>query len=299
MLVKTSVKETREAVSAARGRGLTVGLVPTMGYLHEGHLALVRQARSECGFVVVSVFVNPLQFGPREDFRTYPRDLQRDLSACERTGADLVFHPAAEEIYPPRFSTHVEVAGLSSVLCGASRPTHFRGVATIVTKLLNIVRPDRAYFGRKDYQQTVVVRRMVTDLDLGVEVVVVPTVRHEDGLAMSSRNAYLNRSERRAATVLYKALDLASERTAAGQTDGVALCAELEEYLEAEPLARVDYVAVADPETLQPLERLSGTFLVALAVYIGSTRLIDNRLITAPEQGGRRTGAETCPCRDT
>jgi len=282
LLLATTVAAVREAVDRARERGLTVGLVPTMGYLHDGHLALVKRARAECGFVVVSIFVNPAQFGPQEDLEDYPRDLEGDLAACERAGADLVFSPPVDEVYPPGFSTYVEVQGLSSVLCGVSRPAHFRGVTTVVSKLFNIVGPDRAYFGQKDYQQAVVLRRMAADLDFRLDIVPVPTVRHEDGLAMSSRNAYLDPDERRAATVLYRALRLAAERIRAGQRDGVALRTELEAFLRTEPKARADYVAVVDPETLRPLEKLSGAILVALAVYIGRTRLIDNALIEVP-----------------
>jgi pantoate--beta-alanine ligase len=282
MVLAATIRSARELVAQARSRGLSVGLVPTMGCLHEGHLALVRRARAECGFVVVSIFVNPLQFGPREDLAAYPRDLRRDLGLCEGAGADLVFSPEPAEMYSPGFRTHVEVEGLGRLLCGVTRPGHFRGVATVVAKLFNIVQPDRAYFGQKDYQQTLVLRRMAADLSFGLEIVVVPTVRHEDGLAMSSRNAYLGADERAAATVLFETLQLARELIASGERDGRRLRARLQENVEAQALARVDYVAVADPETLEPAAALSGTVLVALAVFIGRTRLIDNALISVP-----------------
>lgn len=278
------VGEVRDAVAAARKEGCLVGLVPTMGFLHDGHAALIRQAAAECGYVVVSVFVNPTQFGPAEDFAAYPRDLERDLRICEEAGASVVFAPAAEEVYPAGFRTYVEVEGLSGVLCGASRPGHFRGVATVVAKLFNMVAPDRAYFGQKDYQQTLVLRCMVRDLNLPLEVVIVPTVRHADGLAMSSRNTYLNPAERAAATVLYRALETARRVIASGERDAAALRQQLLALIAAEPLAAVDYVAVSDPQTLAPLGgfRDGDTVLVALAVKVGRTRLIDNALIPVP-----------------
>ncbi len=285
MELAATVQGVRQLVGDARARGLSIGLVPTMGFLHEGHAELIRRARADCGFVVVTIFVNPLQFGPCEDLESYPRDLARDLQVAAVAGADVVFHPAVEEMYPPGFATHVDVHGLGTVLCGASRPGHFGGVATVVAKLFNIVLPDRAYFGQKDYQQTVVLRRMVRDLAFDIEMVTVPTVRHEDGLAMSSRNAYLATAERRAVTVLHDSLEMARHRILAGERDGTALEAAIRERMEGEPLARVDYVAVADPDTLAPVTRLEGTLLVALAAFVGRTRLIDNALIDVPARG--------------
>ncbi len=290
-----SIDEVRAAVAEARRHGLAVGLVPTMGFLHEGHTALIQRAAAECGFVVVSVFVNPTQFGPSEDFAAYPRDLQRDLRTCEAAGASLVFAPAAEEVYPAGFCTHVEVEGLSDVLCGASRPGHFRGVATVVAKLFNIVGPDRAYFGQKDYQQALVLRRMAADLDMPVKLVVVPTVRHADGLAMSSRNTYLSPAERTAATVLFQAIEAARRELAAGGRDAAILESRLLAVVSAEPLARIDYLTVADPQTLAPLagHLRDGVILIAMAVFIGRTRLIDNALLSVP--GGLNVDVEGRP----
>lgn len=255
------------------------GFVPTMGYLHEGHLSLVRRARAENDRVAVSIFVNPTQFGPHEDYARYPRDLERDLRLLEPLGVDLVFVPSVEEMYPPGFQTWVIVEEVSRPLDGASRPGHFRGVATVVAKLFNILQPDRAYFGQKDAQQTVVIRRMVQDLNIPVEIVICPTVREPDGLAMSSRNTYLNPEERRAATVLFRALQAAKARYEAGERDAERLREAMREVIRAEPLARIDYVSVAHPETLQELERVEGPALLSLAVYIGTTRLIDNLML--------------------
>ncbi len=256
--------------------GGAVGLVPTMGYLHEGHLSLVRRSRSQDDHVVATIFVNPTQFAPTEDFDRYPRDPDRDLTLLREEGTDVVFMPPVEEMYPPGFETYVEVKEMTRVLEGAHRPTHFQGVATIVAKLFNIVRPQRAYFGQKDAQQLAVIRRMVRDLDLPVEVVGVPTIREPDGLAMSSRNAYLSPEERQAATALYRSLRLAEALWQQGERDASAIRARLQELIAAEPLANADYVSVADPETLRELERIEGTALVSLAVRIGRARLIDN-----------------------
>lgn len=265
------------AVRAARaGLAGSVGFVPTMGALHEGHLSLVRAARAENDHVFVSIFVNPTQFGPDEDFDAYPRDAERDLALLRAERVDFVFLPSVEEMYPPGAETFVDVGPIAQVLEGASRPGHFRGVATVVLKLFNIVQPQRAYFGRKDAQQLVVVRRLVRDLDVPVAVVPMPTVREPDGLAMSSRNAYLSPPERKAATVLYQALTLAQEMWAKSVRDAEAVRSRMRELIAAEPLARLDYVSVADPETLTELERIQGPALVSLAVRIGKTRLIDN-----------------------
>ncbi|MFH1003869.1 MAG: pantoate--beta-alanine ligase [Chloroflexota bacterium] len=253
-----------------------VGLVPTMGYLHQGHLSLVRQARAENASVVVSIFVNPTQFGPREDLAGYPRDLQRDLAMLEQAGTDVVFMPANAEMYPPQFDSWVEVGTITRPLEGAARPGHFRGVTTVVAKLFNIVRPGRAYFGQKDAQQAAVITKMVADLDMNLAVVTLPTVREPDGLAMSSRNSYLSPEERRAATVLYRALCLARERWQQGETDAGRLRREMTALIEQEPLASIDYVSLADAATLAELERVAPPALVSLAVKIGRTRLIDN-----------------------
>ena len=253
-----------------------VGLVPTMGYLHEGHLALVRQARIENASVVVSIFVNPTQFDRREDFKQYPRDPQRDLALLEKEKTDIVFMPSADEMYPPQFSSWVEVGGVTERLEGASRPGHFRGVVTVVAKLFNIVQPTRAYFGQKDAQQAVVIKRMVADLNMNLEIVTVPTVREPDGLAMSSRNICLSPEERQAATVLYRALSLAQQLYSQGETNAQCLRQKMTELIQKEPLAKIDYVSVADPETLEELDKASSPALVSLAAKIGKTRLIDN-----------------------
>ncbi|QWK09441.1 MAG: pantoate--beta-alanine ligase [Thermoflexus hugenholtzii] len=276
MRVVHTIAEARAVRRALPG---TWGFVPTMGYLHEGHLSLVRRARAENDRVAVSIFVNPTQFGPHEDYARYPRDLERDLRLLEPLGVDLVFVPSVEEMYPPGFQTWVIVEEVSRPLEGASRPGHFRGVATVVAKLFNILQPDRAYFGQKDAQQTVVIRRMVQDLNIPVEIVICPTVREPDGLAMSSRNTYLNPEERRAATVLFRALQAAKVRYEAGERDAERLREAMREVIRAEPLARIDYVSVAHPETLQELERVEGPALLSLAVYIGTTRLIDNLML--------------------
>ena len=281
MQVFDTVSGLREFLAAHRAASKRIGLVPTMGYLHAGHLSLVHAARRECDVVVMSIFVNPKQFGPQEDFATYPRDMEGDLhQACE-AGVDAVFAPSVQEMYPPGFLTEVAVHELTASLCGASRPGHFNGVTTVVAKLFNIVGPDRAYFGQKDYQQVTVLRQMATDLCMPLEVITCPTVREPDGLAMSSRNAYLNPAERQAALVLSRALRLAEERLAQGERQGARLTATLRDCIVKEPLARIDYVAVCDPDTLREVAQISDPVLVALAVYIGKTRLIDNALLHA------------------
>jgi len=253
-----------------------VGLVPTMGYLHEGHLALVRQARAENPSVVVSIFVNPTQFGPQEDFKNYPRDPQRDLALLEKEKTDIVFMPSVAEMYPAQFSSWVEVGKVTERLEGAARPGHFRGVTTIVAKLFNIVEPTRAYFGQKDAQQAIVIKKMVADLNMNLEIVTIPTVREPDDLAMSSRNIYLNPQERQAATVLYQALSLAQELWSQGEKDAERMRQEIIALIKKQPLAGIDYVSIADDETLDELDTLKPSALVLLAVRIGSTRLIDN-----------------------
>ncbi len=273
-----SVRIVRDRASLAAIRAALpgpVGLVPTMGALHGGHVALIERARAECASVVVSIFVNPTQFGPGEDYERYPRDLEADLRTCAAHGVDLVFAPDVPTIYPPGHSTTVDVGPLGTVLEGAARPGHFRGVATVVTILLDLVRPDLAYFGQKDGQQVVVVGRVVRDLALAVRLVVVPTVREPDGLALSSRNAYLSAAERAAAPVLYRALRAAVDDYARGERDAERLRARMREVLAAEPLARPDYVSVADRETLEELAAVDRGALLSLAVRFPSARLID------------------------
>ena len=278
--VRRGVAAARAAAEATTARDEDgVGLVPTMGYLHEGHLSLARRARQENALVVMSIFVNPTQFGPNEDLSHYPRDLERDLFLAEEEGVDLVFHPPPEEMYLPGHATWVDVEGLTEHLCGASRPGHFRGVSTVVTKLFGICRPDRAYFGQKDAQQAFVIRRLTADLDLGVEVVVCPTVREPDGLALSSRNVYLTEEERAEAPVLYRALRSAEALIASGERDARLVVRDVLEVLAQSPHGRVDYVEVVDTATLQPLEILAGEVLLALAVWFGGTRLIDNLVV--------------------
>ncbi|MBN2337830.1 MAG: pantoate--beta-alanine ligase [Acidobacteria bacterium] len=273
MRVTEDLEELRESRRSLRG---SFGLVPTMGALHEGHASLVGRAREECDAVGVSIFVNPAQFGPGEDLGAYPRPIGRDLEMLESLGADLVWTPAAASLYPPGYQTWVTVEEITRPLEGGCRPGHFRGVATVVAKLFNAFTPDRAYFGQKDAQQVAVIRRMVRDLDFPLEVVVCPTVREPDGLALSSRNAYLGAEERRAAAVLHRALAAARALYDAGERAGEALRAAMREELRSEPLAREEYVSVADPETLLELDRVESGGLLSLAARIGRTRLIDN-----------------------
>ncbi len=254
----------------------TAGLIPTMGYLHEGHISLARRARAECDSVIASIFVNPAQFAPNEDLAKYPRNLERDLQLLESAGVDLVWTPTPEGMYPPGFSTWVEVEGLTRPLEGAARPGHFRGVTTVVTKLFSAVQPERAYFGQKDAQQAAVIRKMVRDLDFPIEIIVGPTVREADGLAMSSRNAYLNAEERKAATVLFNALSAAQQAYQHGERDGDVLRGILRHVIDLQPLARMQYVSAADYDTLEELQTLTGKTLLSMAVFIGQTRLIDN-----------------------
>ncbi len=257
----------------------SVGFVPTMGYLHQGHLALVKQARADNSTVVASIFVNPTQFGPGEDFDTYPRDTERDLALLEKENADIVFIPSNEEMYPEGFSSLVEVEKVTERLEGSHRPGHFRGVTTVVAKLFNIVEPTRAYFGQKDAQQATVIKKMVTDLNMNLEITVVPTVRESDGLAMSSRNIYLNPEERQAATVLFKALSLARQLQERGKIDAEYLRQEMTSLIGKEPLAKIDYVSIADAQTLEELTEIDRPALASLAVRIGKTRLIDNMVL--------------------
>ena len=254
----------------------SVGFVPTMGYLHQGHLALVKQARAENSTVVVSIFVNPTQFGPTEDLDTYPHDTERDLALLEKENTDIVFMPSNEEMYPAGFSSWVEVEGITEQLEGSCRPGHFKGVTTVVAKLFNIVEPSRAYFGQKDAQQATVIKKMVTDLDMNLEIIVVPTVRESDGLAMSSRNIYLNPQERQAALVLFKALTSVQHLRANGEKDAERLRQEMISLISNEPSAKIDYVSIADAQTLEELSKIDRPTLASLAVRFGKTRLIDN-----------------------
>jgi len=279
MRTVTAISRMKAAVAGLRAQGRTIGLVPTMGALHEGHLSLVRECRRSADIAVVSIFVNPLQFGPREDFRRYPRDPDRDAARLEAEGADILFLPEDLEMYPPGYSTSVEVAGLQEKLCGRSRPGHFRGVATVVLKLFLIVRPDWAFFGQKDAQQVVVLRRMATDLNMDVEIRALPIIREPDGLAMSSRNAYLSSDERRAALVLFRSLKEARQLYEKGERAASPIRERLLRTLVSEPLVKLDYAEIVDPSSLEPVERIEGETLIALAIYIGRTRLIDNIIL--------------------
>ena len=279
MKIAKTVQEMRTAVHATRSAGKSLGLVPTMGALHEGHLSLVRTAKAACDAVAVSIFVNPLQFGPQEDLAKYPRDLEGDSKRLEREGVDFLFAPSVEEMYPASSATYVEVEGLSTRLCGRSRPGHFRGVTTVVAKLFHIVEADQAFFGQKDAAQVAVLRRMVKDLNFPVEIVVCPILREPDGLAMSSRNAYLNPPERKSALLLYRSLTEVERRFAQGERNPTDLIAVGKSILAQDPAVRLDYFSMVDPDTLAPVVELAGTTLVAAAAFVGSTRLIDNVLL--------------------
>ena len=274
-----TIKDVRERVNAWKREGLTVGFVPTMGYLHEGHKSLMQAARANNDKVVVSVFVNPMQFGPNEDLESYPRDFEKDCALCESVGVDLIFHPEPEEMYADGFCSYVDMNGLTTELCGKSRPIHFRGVQTVVLKLFNIVKPDRAYFGQKDAQQLAVIKRMVKDLNVDTEIVGCPIVREADGLAKSSRNTYLNPDERKAALILSRSLKLGRELIENGETDAKAVIKAITDSINTEPLAKIDYVDVVDFDTITPVDSIGKSVLVAIAVYIGKTRLIDNFII--------------------
>ena len=279
MKIVSTVEQVREEVKKWRQQGLTVGLVPTMGYLHEGHKSLIDKAVAQNDKVVVSVFVNPIQFGPTEDLATYPRDLERDAALCEDAGAALIFHPEKEDMYFDDFCTYIDMDGLTKGLCGKTRPIHFRGVCTVVGKLFNIVHPDRAYFGQKDAQQLAIVRRMVRDLNFDLEIVGCPIIREEDGLAKSSRNTYLSEEERKAAVILHKGLVKGEEMVSAGEKDVKKVLDAITEIIESEPLARIDYVEAVDFDNIETIDTIEGSVLVAVAVYIGKTRLIDNFIV--------------------
>ena len=278
MKIVGTVKEVREQVKEWKKQGLSVGFVPTMGYLHEGYKSLMDAARKGNDKVVVSIFVNPMQFGPTEDLATYPRDLNHDAALCESAGVDLIFHPEAEEMYEKDFCSFVDMTGLTEGLCGKTRPIHFRGVCTVVNKLFNIVTPDHAYFGQKDGQQLAVIKRMVRDLNMDIEIVGCPIVREEDGLAKSSRNTYLSPEERKAALILSKTVALGKE-LAKTEKDANKVVEAMKKNIETEPLAKIDYVEAVDALSMAPVEKLEGTCMLAMAVYIGKTRLIDNTLI--------------------
>jgi pantoate--beta-alanine ligase len=277
--IATTIDEIRQAVRAARQSGRTIGLVPTMGALHAGHASLMEIARQSSDFVIVSIFVNPTQFGPNEDFTRYPRMLDKDIELCNAQGVAVVFAPAAAAIFPAGFRTYVEVTELQDVLCGPSRPGHFRGVATVVLKLFNMVQPDVAVFGQKDAQQVRILQQMTVDLDLPVRIIVGAIVREPDGLALSSRNQYLDAEQRRQATALYQSLREVHSRFAAGERSAASLLAALRARIEAAPAARLDYAAIVDAEKLRPVDRIQARALVAVAVWFGSTRLIDNVIL--------------------
>jgi len=279
MQVIEKPKQMQSLSEALRREGKKIAFVPTMGYFHEGHLTLMREAKRLGDVLVVSIFVNPLQFGPSEDYDRYPRDLERDLKMAEEVGVEIVFHPQVEDIYPPNFQTYVEVSELQKYLCGRFRPNHFRGVATVVLKLFNIVKPHVAVFGLKDYQQYLIIKRMVEDLNLDVEVVGIPTVREEDNLAASSRNVYLNAEERKAARALYKALMEAKRLFEEGERNASKLLEASRKVIEREPLVNLQYLELCDPETLEPLSGNIERALLAIAAWVGKTRLIDNIIL--------------------
>jgi len=272
----SQMKDYRKKIKAPQ----TVGFVPTMGAFHQGHLSLLRKARQQCDKVVVSVFVNPIQFGKGDDYQHYPRNLSEDISLSEKEGVDVVFAPSLEEMYPQDYSTFVQVGGpLSSTLEGASRYGHFKGVATVLVKLFNIIKPDFSYFGEKDYQQVLIVKKVVDELNLDTQIIILPTIREKDGLALSSRNSYLNKEERKVAAILYKALEKAKLWIEEGERNPFSIVSKMKDLIKKEPLARIDYIAVVNPETLGKVEDVKGEVLITLAVRIGETRLIDNMRI--------------------
>ncbi len=274
-IIKT-IKEMQRIADRAREKEEIIGLVPTMGYFHEGHLSLMREARTKSDLLVVSIFVNPTQFGEGEDFRSYPRDLKRDLGLAREIGVDVIFSPAVKEMYPKGFLTYVDVGEISSILEGALRPGHFRGVATVVAKLFHAIKPHKAYFGQKDFQQSVVIKKMVENLDMDVEIVVLPTIREKDGLATSSRNIYLKEKEKKTAPILYKSLKLAEDLIKKGERDSNKIVKKMKELIKKEKLVRLEYIAITDPKTLKEVERIKRSTNISLAAKIGRARLIDN-----------------------
>ena len=279
MKIAHTINEVKSCVREWKKAGLSIGLVPTMGYLHEGHASLIERARKENDKVIVSDFVNPIQFGPKEDLATYPRDFDADCKLCESLGADLIFNPEPDEMYSGDFHSYVGVNTLSEGLCGKSRPIHFNGVCTVVSKLFNITEADRAYFGQKDAQQLAIVRRMVRDLNYNIEIIGCPIIREEDGLAKSSRNTYLKADEREKATILHKALTKGEEMVREGEKDAKAVISAVSDMISSEPLAKIDYVDIVDWNELQEVDKINGPILMAVAVYIGSVRLIDNFIV--------------------
>jgi pantoate--beta-alanine ligase len=283
MKIAKTIRSVRKLVKQARSKGKSVGLVPTMGALHQGHISLIEKAAKNTDFVVVSIFVNPTQFGPDEDFKKYPRPVRNDLNVCRKAGADVVFAPSAKQMYPQQNLTWVNVGKLSEPLCGRSRPGHFRGVATVCAKLFNIVQPDLAFFGRKDAQQAVIIKRLVADLNLPLKIIVCPTVREKTGLAMSSRNQYLSVQEKKDATCLFKSLQKAGHLVAKGTTGTKKIIAQIRKTIASAASAEIEYIEIVDAETLQPIKKIDRPALVALAVRIGRTRLIDNIMIDSPK----------------
>lgn len=281
MKVINTIKELRQELDKERRAGKTIGFVPTMGYFHQGHLALMQRAKRECDVAVASLYVNPIQFGPNEDLESYPRDFERDKRLAEDAGVDYLFWPSDEEMYSPRHLTSVEVESITERLCGASRPHHFRGVTTIVAKLFNIVKPDIAYFGQKDAQQVAVIKQMVDDLNFDVEIAVVPTIREADGLAMSSRNIYLSDAERQEALVLHSSLQHAQKMIDSGERIATVIKEEMQQLITARPLVDLEYISICDSKTLEELQQVQGEILIALAARVGKARLIDNIVIKA------------------
>lgn len=279
MEIYRNIRSLTKKVQEIKKKGLKIGLVPTMGFLHEGHMSLVRRAAKDTDCVIVSIFVNPAQFGPKEDFKKYPRDIKKDLELCEKEAVDIIFAPDAKEMYPEGFTTYVNVERIADTLCGVSRPGHFRGVATVVAKLFNITMPDIAYFGQKDGQQAVIIKRMAEDLNMPVKINVEPVVREKDGLAMSSRNIYLDSEERNQAVCLYKALKLAKGLFTKGERDSKKIINKMSQLINKEDKAKIDYISVVDTEELRDVKRISGQAMVAVAVRIGNTRLIDNTVL--------------------
>lgn len=280
MFVTSSINTARKLISKAKLKNKLIGFVPTMGALHSGHISLVKKAKKECDFVVVSIFVNPAQFGPAEDFKHYPRPFKKDKALLQKDNVDIIFYPKANTLYPKDFSTYVEESSLSKYLCGKSRPAHFKGVCTVVTKLFNIIQPDTAYFGTKDYQQAQIIKRMVNDLNFPVRIRVLPIAREKDGLAMSSRNAYLNYEKRKEAVCLYRSLSLSKKLIKQGERNSQNIINKMTEFIQTRKDAKIDYIKIVDADKLSDLKTIKGKILIAIAVFIGGTRLIDNVIIT-------------------